>query len=59
MYLAVEAAADGDLTLAPGVTVAFRAGARELAVDLPRPLARPVLRLSATAPLVITRVAAQ
>jgi len=59
VYLAVEAAGDGELTVAPGVTVPFRAGQRELAVDLPRPLARPVLRLLATAPLVITRIAAQ
>lgn len=59
VYLAVTAEADGVLTLAPGVTVAYRAGTRELAVDLARPLRRPVLRLSATTPLEVTRIAAR
>ncbi|MFO0606888.1 MAG: sulfatase [Polyangiales bacterium] len=59
VYLEVRAEADGVLTLAPGVTAAFRAGTHEVAVDLPRPQVRPVLRLSATTAATVTRVAAR
>jgi hypothetical protein len=58
LYLAVEAATDGELTLAPGVTLTFRAGTHEVSIDLARPLPRPTLRLSATAPVVVARIAA-
>jgi arylsulfatase A-like enzyme len=59
IYVELTAEADGVLTLLPGVTASFRAGTHELAVDLQRPLLRPRLRLSATTPITVTRIAAR